>query len=62
LKQNAQRSAKELLVLLNAAEAKIAKNNEIIMLMQSKVKTAKSLSELEKIYATKDQELLYNLL
>jgi hypothetical protein len=48
-----------LLALLNVAEAKITKNNEIIEMIQSKVKSAKELGELEKIYATKDLEILY---
>ena len=39
LKQNAQRSAKELLELLKVADAKIAKNTELVSLIQAKVKS-----------------------
>jgi hypothetical protein len=62
LKQNAQRSAKELLGLLNVAEAKIVQNNLIIELIQAKVKSCTDLKELEPIYATKDLEILHQVL
>ena len=39
LKQNAQRSAKELLELLKVSDAKIAKNTELVSLIQAKVKS-----------------------
>jgi hypothetical protein len=39
LKQNAQRSAKELLAELKVADEKIAKNTELVSLIQAKVKS-----------------------
>lgn len=39
LKQNSQRSAKELLALLNSAEAKLKKKTQLIKLIQDKLKS-----------------------
>lgn len=69
VKCNAQRSAKELLILLNASEEKIKKNKEIITLLQAKVKTTLDASDFEalkpqllQLCSTKDLELLYTAL
>lgn len=63
LKQNAQRSAKELLSLLTVAEAKIKKSEDLIVLIQTKIKMAIKqgetsfediIKDLDSIYSTQD--------
>ena len=71
IKQNAQRSAKELLECLKVADAKILKNTELIALIQSQVKSVLNEADitldavkeqLSNIYGTKDLEILYSVL
>ena len=71
VKQNAQRSAKELLGLLNVAEVKIKGHTELIGLMQKKLKNlfdqpkegdeldiAAIKNQVSPIYTTKDLDVL----
>ena len=72
VKQNAQRSAKELLALLKAADAKISENTELIELIQTRMRQtfantalteiAEIKAQLQEIYNTKDLEILRSVL
>lgn len=70
IKQNAQRSAKELQGLLTVAEKKIKQNNELIKLIQIKIRESLNVecpfeeikSKLSILYTQKDLEVLYSVL
>ena len=69
VKQNAQRSAKELLGLLNVAEDKLKKHTEVLAQVQSRIKDSLSLSSMEEakeqlqpLLGTKDLAILYTFL
>ena len=70
VKQNAQRSAKELQNLLNKAELKIIQNTQLIKLIQTKLKETLDIecpfeeikNKLSLIYTQKDLEILFSVL
>ena len=70
IKQNSQRSAKELQSLLTGAEKKIKQNNDLIQMIQAKLKESLNIecpfdeikNKLSIIYTATDLEILYAVL